>query len=192
MEKTTHEKTTHETLNNVDLVQLSRTIDAVRDDPGMAEFTFRAKNEWLGGGRSRTRIQGFRGANQEDATRTEPFRMEGDEPEVLLGSNEAPNAVEAVLHALGSCLAVGFAYNAAARGIEVQSLEMDIEGELDLRGFLGLSEKVRPGYRNVRVRYTVDCEAPDGEVDDLCRHVQNTSPVLDILRNPVSVTVERS
>lgn len=186
------EQATHEKLNNVDLAQLSATIDAVRDDPGMAEFKFRAKNEWLGGAHSRTRIQGFWGANQEDETRTEPFRIEGDEPEVLLGSDEAPNAVEAVLHALGSCLAVGFAYNAAAQGIEVESLEMDIEGDLDLRGFLGMSEDVRPGYRDIKVRYHVECDAPAQKVDELCQHVQNTSPVLDILRNPVSVSVERA
>lgn len=185
-------QTTQEKLNNVDLTQLSTTIDAIRDDPGMAEFRFRAENEWLGGAHSRTKIQGFWGANQEDATRTEPFRMEGDEPEVLLGSNEAPNAVESVLHALGSCLAVGFAYNAAAQGIEVRSLEMDIEGDLDLRGFLGISEDVRPGYRNISVRYRVDCDGPSEKVDELCQHVQDTSPVLDILRNPVSVTVERA
>lgn len=110
---------------------------------------------------------------------------------MLLGENSAPNAVEVALHALASCLAVGLAYNAAAQGIEVRSLEFDLEGELDLHGLLGLSPDVRAGYDDVRPTYRVDCDAPPEKVDELCEHVQATSPVLDIFRNPVPVTVER-
>lgn len=184
--------TTATTLNGVDLAQLQETIGAIQNQPDLARFRFRASNTWQNGGHSRTRIQGFRGAGQEDESRTEPFVLEGDEPPVLLGSNHAPNAVEAVLHALASCLAVGFVYNAAAKGIEVRSLEFDLEGDLDLHGFLGLSEQVRPGYQNVRLTYTVDCDAEPDVIDELCTYVQRTSPVMDILRNPVDVQVQRA
>jgi uncharacterized OsmC-like protein len=68
--------------------------------------------------------------------------------------------VEAVLHALASCLAVGFIYNAAAQGINVESLSFDLEGDLDLRAFLGLSDQVRPGYENIRLTYRVKSDAP--------------------------------
>jgi uncharacterized OsmC-like protein len=179
------------TLNGVDIEQLHETIGAISDDPDIARFRFRASNRWHDGGHSVTRIDGFYGAGQEDRSRTEPFILEGDEPPVLLGSNRAPNAVEAVLHALASCMAVGFVYNAAARDIEVRSLELDMEGELDLHGFLGLSDDVRPGYQNIRVTYEVHCDAPDDVVEELCEHVQRTSPVLDMLRNPVTVDVRR-
>lgn len=179
------------TLNGVNVTQLVDTIDAIKDQPDLARFRFRAKNAWQEGGHSRTRIQGFYGAGQEDESRAEPFVLEGDEPPVLLGGNHGPNAVEAVLHAIASCLAVGFVYNAAAQGIEVRSLELDLEGELDLHGFLGLSTDVRPGYEGVRVTYRVDCDAPPEKVDELCAYVQRTSPVLDIVRNPVPVTVQR-
>ena len=180
------------TLNGVDLEQLQETIGAIGNDPGLARFRFRATNQWQDGGHSRTRIQGFHGAGQEDESRTEPFVLDGDEPPVLLGSNQAPNAVEAVLHALASCLAVGFVYNAAAKDIEVRSLAFELEGDLDLRGFLGLSDGVRPGYENVRLTYTVDCDASPEAVDELCAYVQRTSPVMDILRNPVNVEVRRA
>lgn len=184
--------TTQQTLNGVDVDQLTETIAAIENDPTLAKFRFRATNTWLGGGRSRTEIQGFYGAGQEDTSRTESFTLEGDEPPVLLGENAAPNAVEAALHALASCLAVGFVYNAAAQGIEVRSLEFDLEGELDLHGFLGMSDDVRAGYDDVRLTYRVDCDASPEKVDEICEHVQRTSPVLDIFRNPVPVKVERA
>jgi len=177
--------------NGVDVTQLVNTVGAVQAQPDLARFQFRATNEWLGGGHSRTRIQQFSGAGQEDASRAEPFFVDGDEPPVLLGENHAPNAVEAVLHALASCLAVGFVYNAAARGIDVRSLEFDLEGDLDLHAFLGLSDDVRAGYDNIRITYRVDCDASPEQVDELCEYVQRTSPVLDIVRNPVPVTVAR-
>jgi uncharacterized OsmC-like protein len=183
--------TEQQTLNGVDIDQLTKTIDLIRKQPELASFRFRATNRWLGGARSRTSIHAFYGAGREDNTRPRAFQLDGDEPPVLLGENSAPNAVEAVLHALASCLAVGFTYNAAARGIAVRKLEFDLEGELDLHGFLGLSADVRAGYRGLRVAYRVDCDASAGDVDELCAHVQRTSPVLDMLRNNVHVDVAR-
>lgn len=179
------------TANGVNVTQLVETIDAIKADPKLATFRFRATNTWLEGGHSRTAIQGFWGAGQEDGSRSRPFHVEGDEPPVLLGGDQAPNAVESVLHALASCLAVGVAYNAAAQGIPVRNLEFDLEGELDLHGFLGLSDDVRPGYSSIRVTYRIDSDADDDKLDELCAHVQRTSPVLDIVRNPVEVTVTR-
>ncbi|MDP3893276.1 OsmC family protein [Nocardioides sp.] len=183
--------TTELTPNGVDVAQLVQTVEAISADPSLAAFRFRARNTWLGGARSRTAIQGFWGAGAEDTSRSEPFLLEGDEPPVLLGDNHAPNAVEIVLHALASCLAVGLAYNAAARGIELRALEIDVEGELDLHGFLGLADDVRPGYSGVQVTCRVDGDAPDDQIAELCDHVERTSPVLDILRHPVAVTLVR-
>lgn len=177
--------------NGVDVERLGATIGAIQERPDLALFQFRARTEWLSGGHVRTRIHDFRGAGQEDESRSEAFVLEGDEPPVLLGENAGPNAVEAVLHALASCLAVGFVYNAAAKGIEVRALDFDVRGDLDLHAFLGLSETTRPGYESIRLDYRVDCDASDEEVDELCAYVQKTSPVLDVLRNPVPVSVQR-
>lgn len=176
-------------VNGVNVDQLVATIGAIKQNPDLARFKFRAHTEWLDGGHSRTTIQGFYGAGQEDTSRTKPFVLEGDEPPVLIGANAGPNAVEAVLHALASCLAVGIIYNAAAQGIEVDSLKFDIEGDLDLHGFLGLSDEVRPGYEGVRLTYQIKSNAPRKKIEELCEYVQKTSPVLDIIRNPVPVTI---
>lgn len=176
--------------NGVNVEQLTDTIEMIKNDPEVADFRFRAKTEWLGGGRSRTTFQNFYGAKQEDNSREVPIVMEGDEPPVLLGENKGANAVEAVLHALGSCLSVGFVYNAAASDINVKSLSFDIEGELDLHAFLGLSEKTRPGYKNIRVKSRIEADAPDEKLKELFDYVQKTSPVLDMLRNPVQVDLQ--
>jgi uncharacterized OsmC-like protein len=176
-------------INGVNVDQLVTTVNAIQQNPDLARFQFRAHNEWSEGGHSRTTIQGFYGAGQEDTSRSQPLILEGDEPPVLLGSNAGPNAVEAVLHALASCLAVGFIYNAAAQGIHVESLGFDLEGDLDLRAFLGLSEAVRPGYESIRLTYRVKSDAPREKLVELCNYVQKTSPVLDIIRNPVPVTI---
>lgn len=176
-------------VNGVNVSQLVDTINAIKANPDLARFQFRAVTDWIDGGHSRTRIQGFYGAGQEDASRTNPFHFEGDEPPILLGTNTGPNAAEAVLHALASCLAVGFVYNAAAQGIKVESIQFSLEGDLDLHAFLGLSDKVRPGYQNIRLSYRVKTDAPREKVIGLCEYVQKTSPVLDIIRNPVPVSI---
>lgn len=177
------------TLHGVDVDQLVGTVNAIQENPDLARFQFRAVTEWVAGGHSRTKIQGFYGAGAEDESRNSPFVLEGDEPPVLLGTNVGPNAVETVLSALASCLTVGIVYNAAARGIPVGSLSFAMEGDIDLQGFLGLSEQVRPGYRNIRLTCSIGSDAPRETLEELWEYVQRTSPVLDIVRNPVPVTL---
>lgn len=185
-------QTAQQATNGVNVQQLVETIDLVREQPNLAAFRFRARNTWHGGANSTTEILGFDGAGLEDAPRADTLPLKADEPPALLGDDTAPNAVEAVLHALAACLGVGFVYNAAARGIEVRSLTFEMEGDLDLQAFLGISDARRPGYENIRVTYQVDCDASDEDVDELCAYVQRTSPVLDVLRNPVDVQVSRA
>jgi uncharacterized OsmC-like protein len=178
------------TLNGVNVEQLLATIEAVKGDPDIALFKFRSNTQWIKGGNSRTQIKGFYGAKQEDTSRSKPFILEGDEPPVLLGENHGANAVEAVLHALASCFAVGIVYNAAAMDIKVNALNIAIEGELDLHAFLGLSESLRPGYKQLIVKINLDANTSREKLDELLAYVQKTSPVLDIIRNPVPVTLE--
>lgn len=176
-------------MNGVNVDQLVDTIDLIKDQPELAKFKFRATTEWIDGGHSSTKIQSFYGAGQEDNSRNEAFVLEGDEPPVLLGANHGPNAVETVLHALTSCITVGFIYNSAAQGIPVEELKFNVEGDVDLHHFLGLSDKVRPGYENIRLTYRVKADVPEEKLQELDAYVQQTSPVLDILRNPVPVSV---
>ena len=179
-------------INGVNVDQLVQTVQAVQGDADIAKFKFRSTTKWISGGHSETKIQSFYGAKQEDQSRTEPLVLVGDEPAILLGKNKGPNAVEAVLHALSSCLSVGIVYNAAAQGITIDSLEFDVEGDLDLHRFLGLSETQRPGYENIVVTVKAITSASDEEFDQLLAYVKKTSPVLDIISNPVPVTIETS
>jgi uncharacterized OsmC-like protein len=176
-------------VNGVDLDRLSGTIDAVTADPALARFQFRARNQWIDGGHNRTTIKGFYGAGQEDATRTEPFTVDADEPPVLLGENRAPNAGEFVLHALAACLTGTIVYHAAARGIALDGLETTIHGDLDLRGFLGLDSSVRPGYEQIQVTIAATGDFDDNQLAELASLVRY-SPVRDIISNPVPVDID--
>jgi len=177
------------TVNGVDLDRLSGTIDAITTDPALARFQFRARNHWIDGGYSRTTIKDFYGAGQEDATRTEPFTVDTDEPPVLLGQNRAPNTVEYVLHALAACVSGTIVYHAAARGIALDGVETTIQGDLDLHGFLGLDGNARPGYEQIRVAINVTGDFGDDQLAELASLVRY-SPVRDIVSNPVPVAID--
>jgi uncharacterized OsmC-like protein len=180
---------TTQTRNGVNVEQLVDTINLIQENPDLAKFEFRTRSQWEGGGRSLTTIEGYYGAGEERPHQRTHILV-GDEPDVLLGQDSGPNALETVLAALASCLAVGYAYNAAARGIEIEDLTFELDGKLDLHAFLGLSEDTRPGFESVRVRWSVDSPASRDELIELCEYVQKTSPVLDIIANRVPVSVE--
>jgi uncharacterized OsmC-like protein len=177
--------TTTHTLNGVNLAQLGDSIHAIQGDPGLAKFQFRATNTWINGGHNRTTVKEFYGVGKEDTNRTEPFILEADEPPVLLGEDHGANPVEFVLHALAACLTTSMVYHAAAQGIKIDSVESRMEGNLDLRGFLGLSKDVRPGYQNLQVHFTVKSDAPAERLRELTKY----SPVFDIVSNPVPITI---
>ena len=185
------ELTMHATsvVNGVDLDRLSETIDAITATPALARFEFRARNHWIDGAYSRSTIKDFYGAGQEDATRTEPFTLDTDEPPVLLGENRAPTTVEYVLHALAACLTGTIAYHAAARGIAVAGMETTIQGDLDLHGFLGLDGNVRAGYEQIRVTIKATGDFDDDQLAELAS-LTSYSPVRDIVSNPVPVAID--
>lgn len=173
--------------NGIDVDQLVGTIEAIKDDPNLGVFTFRASSSWEDGTYNKGAIQAFTHAGVEDETRATPFVLEGDEPPILLGSNKGPNAVELLLQALGFCYAVGYVANAAARGIEISRMEYEIEGDLDVRPFLGL-DGPRPGFTEIRAKGTVSSpNATEKQLVELCQYVQDTSPVRDSLAQPIPV-----
>jgi uncharacterized OsmC-like protein len=179
--------TTSTVRNGIDVEQLLATIEALGSDPKVGTFTFRAASRWDDGTHSIGTVLPFDHAGQEDTSRDGPFELHGDEPPVLLGGNRGPNAVELILQALAFCYAVGYVANAAARGIELTRMDYEVEGDLDARSFLGL-DGPRPGFTEIRVRGTVASpNATDEQLTELCEHVQRTSPVRDVLVNPVAV-----
>ncbi|MCF6506634.1 OsmC family protein [Blastococcus sp. MG754426] len=179
--------TTTATANGIDVRALAETIDAIKEDPNLASFTFRARSRWQEGTYNTGEIRAFTHAGSQDESRAAAFTLHGDEPPVLLGANRGPNAVELLLQSLAFCYAVGYVANAAARGIEVTGMEYDIEGDFDVRPFLGL-DGPRPGFTAIRARARVSSpNATPEQLQELCRYVQETSPVRDSLVNPVPV-----
>ncbi len=175
--------------NGVNVDQLVATIGAIQQDPNVGAFTFKASSTWRSGAHNDGEIKDFVHAGQ-PAVRPDAFRLTGDEPAVLLGSNEGPNAVELLLQALGFCYAVGYVYNAAARAIEISELRYEIEGDLDLRTFVGL-EGPRAGFTAIRAKSWVKSpNATTKQLEELCQYVQDTSPVRDCLANPIPVTTD--
>jgi uncharacterized OsmC-like protein len=182
-------ETTH--LNGLDVNAAADTIAAIKADPSLARFQFRASNVWVGGGENRSTIRDFYGAGKEDTSRLEPFDFTNGEPPVLLGSNEGANPVEFLLHALAGCVTTTFVLHAMARGIAIHTLSTELEGDLDLQGLLGLNEAISPGYEQIRIRIHVTADCSDEEIDDLLAYAQMHSPVCNTVCRPVPVMIER-
>jgi uncharacterized OsmC-like protein len=175
-------------VNGIDLDVLHETVSAIEKDPGLAKCKFRASNKWISGNHNRTRITGFYGAKQE-MEHQKPFELDADEPPVLAGHDQAPNPVEHLLNALAGCVTTGMVAHAAVRGIHIEELESELEGDLDLRGFLGLSDTVPKGYTNIRVRFKVKADTDNLE---RLKRLTEYSPVLNTITHgaKVDITVE--
>jgi uncharacterized OsmC-like protein len=179
--------TTVTMVNGIDVARLVETTEAITGNPELASFRFRARSTWQDGTYNLGEVSTFTHAGAEDKSRAAAFVLHGDEPPVLLGSNKGPNAVELLLQALAFCYAVGYVANASAKGIEITRMDYEIEGDLDVRPFLGL-QGPRPGF--ARIRATGRVSSPNAtreQLEELCRYVQDTSPVRDCLANPVPV-----
>jgi uncharacterized OsmC-like protein len=174
-------------VNGIDVQTLGQTIEAIKGDPAIARFTFKAQTEWDNGTTSRAEIRSFTHAGEE-VEHKQVHTLVGCEPEVLVGNDNGPNAVELALAALGFCYSVGFVANAAAKGYELEQMSYEVEGDLDLRNFVGIEDGPRPGFTEIRVKGRAKARnASTEELKELCRYVQDTSPVKDILANPVPI-----
>lgn len=176
-------------LNGVDIPTLFATINAVAEQPELAKFQFRASNEWIKGTHSRTRIEGYSGAGGEHE-QTGDFVYDGDHPPVLCGVGNAPTPVEFLLHALSACIVAGIGNVAAARGIKLESVQSHIEGDIDLRGLLGISDEVRNGYQGVRLSFKIKGDADAATLRKIVAQSQARSAVYDVLTNGVPVSIE--
>lgn len=178
-------------INGLDMETAFATIEAIKADPTLARFEFRARNQWIDGGENRSTIRDFYGAGREDDSRTEEFVFTNGEPPVLLGANEGANPVEFLLHALAGCVTTTLVLHAAARGITITDLSTELAGEIDVQGLLGLDESVSPGYRTIAIRMRVSADCPDEELDALLAYTRDHSPVCNTVCRPVPVTIER-
>ena len=178
-------------LNGLDMRSLVATLAAVKDDPSLGRFEFRARNRWIDGGENRSTIKDFYGAGREDDSRQEPFVFTNGEPPVLLGANEGANPVEYLLHALAGCVTTTIVLHAAARGIRIKRLATELVGTLDVQGLLALDPNVPVGYQEIRIAIDIEADCSERELDDLLQFAQQHSPVCNTVCRPVPVRIER-
>ena len=182
------QKEQEKVINGVNVTKLSGIVSAIQETPKIAKFNFCAKGKWIEGGHNQITINDFYGAGQTH-TRSRSFVYDEDEPPVLLGEDHGANAGEYALAALSSCLTSTLIYHAAAQGVVIDEVETTLSGDIDLQGYLGMSEKVRNGYEKVKVTFKVKSEAPKEKIRELVELAQKRSPVFDIFTNPTPVEV---
>ena len=137
-------------VNGIDVTALKDTIKAIAEDPSKGMLSFNVVTSWAGQTRSESRATNLTLGGQ---TYERDFVIAADEPEELLGKNSAPNPQEVLMSALNACMLVGYVTGAAMAGVKLTKLEIETEGELDLRGFLNIDPRIKPGYDSLR--YTV-------------------------------------
>ena len=176
-------------INGVDVPTLLATINVVGNSPELAQFQFRAHSKWQGGTHTRSAINRFYGAGQEHE-RASTFVADGDHPAVLTGGDNGPAPVEYLLAALAACLTAGIGNIASARQIRLDSVECQVEGDIDLQGILGLSDEVRNGFSAVRATFRINGNASAEMLRKIVEQSMARSAVLDVLRNGTTVKVD--
>ena len=171
-------------VNGLDLESLASLVAGIEAEPGQGRIQFRASTDWKGQARSETRVEPWQVGRQRVPR---SFTIAADEPKELLGGDSAPTPQELLMAAINACMTIGYVAQASIRGIALRSCRIDTEGELDMRGFLGIDEEVPPGYR--RISYTVSLEG-DGtreQFEEIHEAVMATSPNYFNLAQPIQM-----
>jgi uncharacterized OsmC-like protein len=176
--------------NGVDTGVMFATLDAIKAQPELGKFQFRARNRWIDGAHNRTTIKDFYAAGQDDASRATAFTIDAGEPAILLGKDTGANPAEHLLHALAACLTTSLVYVAAARGVKLTEVESTLEGDMDVQGALGLNDDYRNGFEQIRVSFKVAGEATPEKLREVVLRAQQRSAVFDMVTNGVPVSVD--
>ena len=171
------------TVNDVDLDALNAIVEGARKYPGQSTMSFGVTTRWTGQLRSESHVDPIRLGNGTTIERR--FTIPADEPEEILGTNEAPNPQELMLSALNACLTVGYVEAAAVRGITLTRLEIETRGALDLRGLLQLSDTVPPGYPGIDYVVRIGGDGTPAQFAEIHAEVQATSPNYDNLARAI-------
>ncbi len=176
--------------NGVDTEKLFGTLDLIKAQPELARFQFRATNRWIDGAHNRSTIRDFYAAGGEDTSRGEAFVIDAGEPAILLGTDTGANPAEYLLHALAACLTTSIVYVAAARKVELTSVESTLTGDMDVRGALGVDDEPRNGFERIAVSFHVTGNAPAEKLREVVERGKARSAVYDMVTNGVPVAVE--
>jgi uncharacterized OsmC-like protein len=176
--------------NGVDTDKMFATLDLIKVQPELARFELRASNRWIDGAHNRSTIKDFYAAGGEDTSRDEAFKIDAGEPAILLGSDTGPNPAEYLLHALAACLTTSIVYVAAARKVQLTSVESTVTGDMDVRGALGVDDEPRNGFERIGVSFRVAGDAPEEKLREVVERGRQRSAVYDMVTNGVPVAVE--
>jgi uncharacterized OsmC-like protein len=184
--KQVHPDANYGTVNGIHMETLQGTVNAIEQEPDLGQCKFRARNKWLGGNHNCTTITGFYGAKQQ-ISHKQQFELHADEPPILAGNDEGANPVEHLLNALAACVTTSMVAHAAVRGIHIEELESELEGDIDLRGFLGLADDVPKGFTDIRIKFRVK-----SDIDNMERLKRLTaySPVFNTITHGANVDIQ--
>jgi uncharacterized OsmC-like protein len=169
-------------VNGLDLAALGETVEAIEQDAGKAIVGFDVTTRWTGQTRSETTVDGFTLAGERIAR---SHTIVADEPFELLGSDGAANPQELLMAAVNACMMVGYVAGASVKGIQLDSVEIKTRGELDLRGFLGLSDAVPPGYEAIEYDVRITGDGSPEQFEEIHQNVMKTSPNYFNLNRPI-------
>jgi uncharacterized OsmC-like protein len=158
---------------NIDIEKMNEFIETVKQDPEKAKFTFKTETVWQDGSISKTKAR--------------KFEITTDEPEVLGGKDSGIDPIELLLGSVATCVAIGFATQAAKRGIDLKDFTIETEGDIDVRGYFGF-EGTRPGFQNVRYTLKVKSDAPEQELKEILKIAEATSPMFDNVSRGVPIS----
>ncbi len=182
------QQTTKKIVNGVNVTQLFKTIDSIKENQEIAKFNFRAKNKWIGGTENQTTVSEYYGACKTH-TRNQPHVFTKDEPPILLGKDNGANPVEYLLAGLAGCVTTSLVAHAAARGIKIDSIESTLEGDIDLQGLLKLGDDVNPGYQGINISLKIVSDASKETLQELIELAKEVSPVANTVSRPTPITV---
>jgi uncharacterized OsmC-like protein len=169
-------------VNDIDLVALGDVVGAIQADPAQARASFHVTSRWQGQTRSRTTVEAITLGGERIER---DFTIVADEPNELLGTNTAPNPQELLMAAVNACMMVGYVAGASMKGIQLDSLEIETQGELDLRGFLGLSDDVPAGYRAIDYDVRIKGNGTPAQFAEIHETVMATSPNYFNMSRPI-------
>jgi uncharacterized OsmC-like protein len=174
--------------NGVNVAALIAAREALTKAPAAAQFKWRAACEWKDGTHSHSTVEGFYGLGQEQHHK-KTFNFDSDHPEIFASADHGAAPIEYVLVGLASCLTGAIAAVAQYRNIQLRSVTATIEGDMDVRGILGIDDDVRNGFGSIKVTYKIDADAKREDIEALVAQAQKRSAVYDIVTNPTNVTV---
>jgi uncharacterized OsmC-like protein len=174
--------------NGVNVEALLGAREALSKAPEAAKFNWKATCKWVSGTHSQTSVKAFYGLGQDHAHKSE-FTFDVDHPEVFASEDKGATPVELVLTGLAGCLTAGVAAIAQLRKIQLRSVTATLEGAMDIQGILGIDSDVRNGFDGIKVKFAIDADATQEEIEALVAQSQKRSAVFDIVTNPTNVSV---